>query len=192
MSENINYVINPIFQAGLEIQETFRKKNWKFCYIGGLAVLRWGEFRMTQDIDLCLLSGFGNERKYITDLLKIYKPRIKDTEKFALENRILLLSASNGVSVDITFSGLFFEEKMIENATLFSFTPECSLITCSAEDLIIMKAFADRPKDWIDVEGIISRQNKNINEEYIFKNLIPLCEVMEKPEILQKLKSFFR
>ena len=49
--------MNALFKAGLEIQNFLNSKKWSFCFIGGLAVIRWGEARMTQDIDLCVLSG---------------------------------------------------------------------------------------------------------------------------------------
>jgi len=68
--------MNSLFQAGSEIQQTMKAQNWPFCFIGGLAVMRWGEVRMTQDIDLCLMCGFGNEDAYIETLIKQYKSRI--------------------------------------------------------------------------------------------------------------------
>ena len=188
----ISQEINPLFQAGLEFQTTFNNIGWPFCFIGGLAVIRWGEIRMTQDIDLCLLCGFGNEEKYINTLLKKYKSRIKDAHDFALKNRILLLYASNEVSVDISLSGLPFEEEMIRRATLFTFHPNCTLITCSSEDLIILKAFAARTQDWMDVEGIIKRQGKKLDTNYIIEQLSPLCELKGAPEILYKLENLFK
>lgn len=180
---------NSLFKAGLEFQETLEKRNWPFCFIGGIAVLRWGEIRMTQDIDLCLLCGFGNEEKYVKTLLKKFKSRITDAENFAFTNRVLLLYASNGVSIDISLSGLSFENRMIKHATPFSFLTDYTLTTCSAEDLIILKSFANRTKDWLDVEGIILRQGKNLNTDYIIEQLSPLCEIKEAPNILNKLRD---
>jgi hypothetical protein len=184
--------INPMFQAGLEFQSFFQEKNWPFCYIGGLAVLRWGEIRMTQDIDLCLLCGFGNEEKYIKTLIENYTSRISDAHHFALENRVLLLYASNNVPVDISLSGLHFEEKMIERSTSYTFHPDCELITCSAEDLIIIKTFADRDKDWIDIKGIIAKQKNKLDTDYIITQLTPLCEIKESSEILKKLQNVLK
>jgi len=46
--------MNHLFQAGLEIRRVFKKQDRPFCFIGGLAVLRWGEPRMTGDLDVCL------------------------------------------------------------------------------------------------------------------------------------------
>lgn len=184
--------INPLFRAGLELQDALSERQWAFCYIGGLAVIRWGELRMTQDIDLCLLCGFGNEEQYIKTLLSMYTSRISDAHQFALQNRVLLLSASNGVSVDVSLSGLPYEEKMINRATPYTFEENCSLITCSAEDLIILKAFADRAKDWMDVESIIDRQGEKLDTTYVIDHLAPLCELKESPEILKRVKQLLQ
>jgi hypothetical protein len=183
--------MNFLFEAASEFQQTMNEKQWPFCFIGGLAVMRWGEIRMTQDIDLCLLCGFGNEKKFIQELLSNYKSRIDDALNFALTNRILLLYASNGVAVDISLSGLDFEEAMIRRATPFLFAPNYPLTTCSAEDLIVLKAFADRAKDWNDVESIVLRQGSNLDRGYILTRLTPLCDLKESPEIIEKLKKVF-
>lgn len=180
--------MNSLFMAGLELQNFLQKKNWPFCFIGGLAVIRWGEMRMTQDIDFCLLAGFENEEIYVEGLLAGFKSRISDPLDFALKNRVLLLFASNEVPVDVSLSGLLFEKQMIERATPFPYAQDCSLITCSAEDLIVLKAFAGRPQDWMDVEGIIIRQGHNLDGSYIFQQLTPLCELKDAPEGVEKLK----
>ncbi|MFZ2806039.1 MAG: hypothetical protein WA081_20390 [Desulfosalsimonadaceae bacterium] len=147
---------------------------------------------MTQDIDLCLLCGFGNEKPYIKELSKQYKSRIDDAFTFAVTNRVLLLYAKNGVAVDISLSGLPFEEEIIQRATVFQFEPECSLLTCSAEDLVILKAFAERSKDWNDIEGIVMKHGRNLDTNYIVERLTPLCDLKESPEIIPKLKSIFK
>ncbi len=108
--------MNGLFEAAFEVQTFMQARSWSFCLIGGLAVIRWGEPRMTQDIDL-------------------------------------------------------------------------SLLTCSAGDVIILKAFADRTKDWMDIEGILIRQFKQLEIEYIFDRLNPLCDLKEAPEIPQRLKT---
>ena len=184
--------MNSLFQAGLELQQFIMEKKWPFCFIGGLAVIRWGEIRMTQDIDLSLLTEFRNEETYIHAHLEKFTSRIPDPIDFARKNRVLLLSASNGVSVDISLSGLPFEKQMIKRATLFPFSSECFLITCSAEDLIVLKTFADRARDWTDVEGIIMRQGNSLDVDYIIKELTPLCDLKEAPEIVDKLQKLIK
>lgn len=61
--------------------------------------------------------------------------------------------------------------------------------TCSAEDLVVLKAFASRPQDWIDVEKVIIRQGQRLNRPLIIEELTPLAELKEDPEILEHLQS---
>ena len=49
--------MNPILETALEVQLFCRSRRWRFCFIGAIAVQRWGEPRLTQDVDLTVLSG---------------------------------------------------------------------------------------------------------------------------------------
>ena len=42
---------------------------------GGYTVQRWGEPRLTQDVDITLLTGFGGEESYVDALLASLAPR---------------------------------------------------------------------------------------------------------------------
>jgi hypothetical protein len=46
--------------------------------------------------------------------------------------------------------------------------PGVALVTCSAEDLIVFKAFAGRERDWLDIEGIALRQRGRLDEPLIW------------------------
>ena len=48
-----------VLRAAEEIQAFCQLRGWPFCFIGGVAVQRWAEPRLTQDVDLTLLTGFG-------------------------------------------------------------------------------------------------------------------------------------
>jgi hypothetical protein len=34
--------MTPLFAAALDLQQFFEARQWRFCFIGGLAVQRWG------------------------------------------------------------------------------------------------------------------------------------------------------
>jgi len=176
--------MNPLFEAAREIQDFMSGKGWKFCIIGGMAVMRWGEPRTTQDVDITLLTGFGHEEDFVQPLLAHFPARNPNALKFALQKRVALLKASNGKSVDISLGAFPFEEEMITRATPFEFAPGLHLVTCSAEDLIVLKAFAGRHKDLADIESIAMRQRKTLNKNYILRTLRPLCELKEAPELI--------
>lgn len=179
--------MNEVIRAAAELQAVCEREGWRFCFIGGLAVVRWGEPRETVDVDLTLLTGFGGEDRFITALVSRFEARIPAAEAFARDNRVLLLRTDSGVGLDIALGGLPFEAAAVERSSLFTFPLDVPLRTCSAEDLIVLKAFADRPKDWIDVDGIIIRQSGRIDWTYVRTQLAPLAELKDAPEILGQL-----
>jgi hypothetical protein len=180
--------MNGLFQAALEVQGFFQRHGWSFAIIGGVAVLRWGEPYATQDVDFTLLTGFGNESSHIDQILRHFQPRVADAGHFALENRVLLIRASNAVAIDIALAGIPFEEQIIHRSSVFSFLPEVNLRTCSAEDLVILKAFAGRPKDWAALNGILARQQGKLDWSYIRSHLTTLCELKGEPELVDRLE----
>ena len=145
--------------------------------------------RETIDVDVTLLTGFGNEESFIREILSWYEPRVPDAVGFALRNRVVLVQAPSGVGIDIALGGLPFEEASVERSTLYEFAPGTSLRTASAEDLIVMKAFASRAKDWVDVEGIAIRQAGKLDWVYVLGHLTPLAELKGEPEILDRLAA---
>ena len=67
----------------------------------------------------------------------------------------------------------------MDRSSDFAFARDITLRTCSAEDLVVLKAFADRPQDWLDVEGIVVRQGRTLNRARVMEELIPLLELKE-------------
>ena len=176
-----------LIRVAADLQDFCEARDWRFCFIGGLALQRWGEPRETIDVDVTLLTGFGGEEPFIAALLDRYTARIDDAAGFARTNRVLLVRSTSGVGIDIALGGLPYEESVIARATRFTFPGDVPLLTCSAEDLVVLKAFAARSRDWIDVEGIIVRHAGQLDWAYIDEHLSPLAALKEAPEILTEL-----
>jgi hypothetical protein len=176
-----------VLAAAEEVQIFCQKHGWSFCFIGGLAVQRWGEPRLTQDADLTLLTGFGNEEHFIDLLLGAYSPRRPDAREFALAHRVLLLNTADGIAVDLALGALPFEQRTVKRASSWSWAEGRTLITCSAEDLVVHKAFAGRDLDWGDVERILIRQHGKLDLNQIRSELKPLLELKGESDSLLKL-----
>jgi len=182
--------MTPLFEAALELQDFCIRRQWRFCLIGGIALLRWGEPRFTRDVDVTLLTGYGREDEFITPILASgYRGRVPDAAEFARRNRVLLVDSPQGVPIDIALAALPFEALMVERASQYEFESGCFLTTCSAEDLVVLKLFAFRTRDVLDVETIAVRQRGRLDWVYIEKQLGPLAQLKEQPEII---KVFFR
>jgi hypothetical protein len=74
--------MNPIFEAALEIEAICRAAGFQFCFIE-----RWGQPHMTADVDLTVVTGFGQEERYVDHLLGALRGRIPDARDFALQYR---------------------------------------------------------------------------------------------------------
>lgn len=83
-----------------------------------LAVQVWGEPRLTRDIDLGLMTGYGNEGAFIDTLLREYPPRLQEARAFALLHRTLLVQTVNGATLDISLAALPFDDTMISRAVV--------------------------------------------------------------------------
>jgi hypothetical protein len=185
--------MSPLFEAARDLQTFLGTRGWRFCFIGGLAVLRWGEPRFTRDVDISLPCPFGHEDEVSNPLLDSgYQGRITDVREFARRNRVLLLQSPNAVPIDIALAALPFEEGMVERSSLFEFEVGCALRTCSAEDLMILKLFALRPRDVLDAETVVIRQRGALDWHYIRNNLQPLAEVKGQPEIMATFEKLRR
>ena len=180
--------MNELIRAAADLQAICESHHWNYCFIGGLAVQRWGEPRETVDVDLTLLTGFGDEQRFVKVLMEAFEARIDQAAQFASVNRVLLLRAASGVGLDIALGGLPFEALAVSRSSLFTFPPDVPLRVCSAEDLLVLKAFADRPKDWLDIEGILIRQADHLDWRYVRAQLEPLAELKDAPELVDKLE----
>ena len=115
--------MNDVIEAAVDLQRFCDSQRWRSCIIGGVAVQRWGETRVTRDVDLTLLTGFGCEEAFIDGLLAAYEPRNSNPLEFASRNRVVLVKAKNGVGIDVSLGALPFEESIVNRASVFSFAP---------------------------------------------------------------------
>jgi hypothetical protein len=180
--------VNPVYAAALELQAFCLERGWHFCFIGGIAVQRWGEPRLTVDADLTLLTGFGGEDAYVDELLGSFQPRIEGAREFALRRRVLLLEAANTVPLDVSLGGIPFEERIVQRSSAFAIAENTSILTCCAEDLVVLKAVAARDRDWADIRGVAARQAGRLDLRLIEKELRPLLELKEDLVTLDRLR----
>lgn len=54
-----------LLQDAVEIQAFLDRQGWQFCFIGGIAVQRWSEARVTRDVDIALLTVVIRHREHL-------------------------------------------------------------------------------------------------------------------------------
>jgi hypothetical protein len=90
--------------------------------------------------------------------------------------------------VDIALAGLPYEARVVGRSSPWDLGSSLSLQTCSAEDLLVMKAFAGRDRDWADVTSILERQGRRLDLDLVRRELAPLLAAKESPESMQELE----
>lgn len=178
-----------VLAAAVAIHRLCERHGWKFCFIGGIAVQRWGNPRFTVDVDLTLMTGYGSEERFVDAVLEELEPRRADARSFAILHRVLLARTRDGVDVDIALGALPFEERSVERASAWLLGDGRELRTCSAEDLIVHKVFAGRDRDWDDVRGVLARKHGGLDWTIINHELPPLLDLKETPEAMARLET---
>ncbi len=180
--------LGPVFDAALAAQSVCEELDLKFCVIGGVALQRWGEPRFTADADLSVLVEPGQEDVVTGALLGRLQARVDNPLDFARRTRVVLLKSIDEVGIDIVLAGLAYEAAVIERSSRWEIDEGTTLRTCSAEDLLVMKAFAARDKDWADVTSVLERQGSRLDLDFVREELEPLAIAKEEPEILKQLE----
>jgi hypothetical protein len=124
--------------------------------IGGIAASMLGRARLTQDVDaLVFIPEVEWAMAISTAADHGIVPRIEDPLQFARRSRMLLLMHSaSKIDIDVSLGGLSFEREALERAQVHQMGA-VRLRLPSVEDLLIMKAFAHRPKDMEDIKGLL-------------------------------------
>ena len=166
-----------VIGAALEVQQKLARAGFCFCFIGGLALQRWGEPRYTQDVDLSLLCPYGEELATAGRLAELFQSRFDGAVEFTVQSRVFLAQTADGTPVDIALGAIELELHCVARTSAFDFGGGISLLTCCAEDLIVMKVFANRDRDWPDVEAVITRRGPSLDWELIEHELKPLLAI---------------
>lgn len=136
--------------------------------IGGQAVLLHGEPRLTQDIDVTLGIAPDEMAKILDAAQEAgLNPLPDDPDGFVTETFVLPCEQpATGLRVDFIFSTTPYEAQAIGRAVEVEIEDE-SVRFAAAEDLILHKLFAGRPRDVEDAAGVVRRMGGELDWEYI-------------------------
>ena len=151
-----------------------------YMVIGGQAVLLHGEPRLTRDIDITV-GVDATELKKVRDAVEPIGliPVGTDVETFVRTTNVLpVADPASGVRVDLIFSFTPYETEAIRRA-VGVILEHVTVRFASAEDLIIHKLVAGRPRDIEDVLGILHR-HPSLDELYLMRWLNSFRGVVDR------------
>ena len=124
--------------------------------IGGVAASLLGRPRLTRDVDILVDLPEARWQEILTAVeASGIEPRIPEAFEFARRARVLLLThRPSQIDIDVALGGLPFERDAVaagQAHSLGSFDIRLPRV----EDLMIMKAVAQRPRDLVDLEALL-------------------------------------
>ena len=160
--------------------------------IGGIAVGLLSQTRFTEDLDAMILLSMDDIPSFLAMAEKEgIVPRIDQAEDFAKRSRVLLLRHERSqTSIDISLGVLPFEEEVIRRSISHTIDDTLTIRLPTPEDLIIMKAIAHRPKDLLDIQGII-QSNPGLDQKRIQDWITQFAQLLEMPELWEDIANWF-
>lgn len=161
--------------------------------IGGQAVLVHGRARLTEDVDVTLGADPGR----LPDLLTVcrsleLRPLPADVASFVAETFVLpARHAATGLRVDFVFSTTTYEHQAIARAERVPVGGR-HIPVATAEDLILHKLFAARPRDLEDAEGVVRRRGGRLDWSYLTRWATEFATVPGRegmPALLERLRG---
>lgn len=185
---------SPDFQGLIaRIARALSGREIPFMLIGGQAVLLHGEPRLTQAIDVTL--GVSPDR--LPDVMAGAEatglvPLPSDPQAFVRETFVLPCEeVGTGVRVDFIFSTSSYEAQAIARAVRVEIEGE-DVPFASAEDLLLHKLFAGRPRDLEDAEGVVRRKGPEIDWDYVRRWAEEFARVPGREEMPDRVEELRR
>ncbi|MBI4526745.1 MAG: hypothetical protein HY695_23355 [Deltaproteobacteria bacterium] len=120
-----------------------------------------------------------------------FTPRISNHLAFVRKARVFLVRhKSSGIDVDIAIGELPFEREAISRG-LWVEIDGVKLPLPRAEDLVVMKAVAHRPRDLADIEAVLDAHPR-LNLRRIRRWVSEFAVALDMPDILKDLENILR
>ena len=159
-----------------------------FMLIGGVATGLLSQVRATKDVDW--LASIPEDKLAFA---------LAAAEKYGIVSKVSgildfvqtscvfpLVHQPSGGRVDVALAGSSFEEDAIRNAHPY-FYKGLSVPLPRPEDLVVMKAIANRPQDHADIANII-RFNSGLDLRYVRRWVNEFADLMENLDIAEALE----
>lgn len=163
-----------------------------FMLIGGQAVLLHGIPRLTEDVDATLAVTPDHIERVLAACRDAGLVPLPDNPAaFARDTFVLPARDPDvGIRADLIFSSTPYEHAAIARAISVD-VAGVQVPFATAEDLIVHKLFANRPRDWEDAVGV-ARRRTNLDWSYVRRWADEFAQVPgreQMPALVDRLRS---
>lgn len=181
----------PLEAAVRDLCAWLAAENLRAVIIGGVAASLLGRPRLTHDIDGLVIVEESRWAPILAAAKSFrIEARIDNALEFAAESRMMLLRhRPSGIDLDLSLGAISFEEQVVQRSVERDIG-ETTVRVPEPEDLVVMKAIANRPRDLVDIEGIVGA-HPGLDRERIRSAVAEFAETLGSPGILADLDAIF-
>ncbi len=159
--------LRHLYESVARLQIALAQAGIPSATIGGLAVMVWGDPRLTRDADLKVLLGRDEAARLLAALPPDFQPQADAPEVMLQQLGFIFTQDANQVRIDLLLADLGFDAEAIKRGRAVEVLPGLTITVCSPEDLLIYKMISTRAKDQLDLSGIMRRQRKTLDDAYV-------------------------
>lgn len=159
---------------------------------GAQAALIWGRPRLTTDVDVTVGTVPGGTPALLSALEPHgFAIRIDATQDFVRQTRVLpLIHGPSGLAADIVMGGPGLEDDFLARAVRVD-VGGVMVPVLTAEDLIVTKVLAGRPKDVEDIRGVLAERGERLDLARIRDVLHMLEHALGQSDLVPQFEAEF-
>lgn len=147
-----------------DLADAFARLQAPWYVFGAQAALIWGRPRLTTDVDVTVGTVPGGTPALLSALeSRGFAIRIDVSPDFVRQTRVLpLVHEPSGLAADIVLGGPGLEDDFLARAVRVD-VGGVVVPVLTAEDLIVTKVLAGRPKDVEDIRGVLAERGERLD-----------------------------
>jgi hypothetical protein len=156
---------SPVVELLAALSAVLRQFGARWYLFGAQAVAIWGRPRMSADVDVTVAIDLDRVHDLVRSMAGHgFGLRVRtDVDEFVARTRVLpFLHAATRLPLDLVLAGPGLEEEFLGRAQDVDLGG-IRVPVLSAEDLVITKILAGRPKDLEDVAGILNERRASLD-----------------------------
>jgi predicted nucleotidyltransferase len=156
----------------------------RWYLFGAQAAIVWGSPRLSADVDVTAEIDSAALNDYIAAMGDHGFDVVFGDPDFTARTRVIpFLHRASGMPLDVVLAGPGLEENFLQRAIPVDIGGTLVPVI-SAEDLIVTKILAGRPKDIEDIRGVINEQRASLDIERIRAVLRLLEQALAQSDLL--------
>lgn len=182
---------SPVAEILAALSSAFGHLGVRWYLFGAQAAIVHGAARLTADVDVTVELAERATRELVDALARSgFALRVADVDEFVERTRVLpIVHQASQMPVDVVLAGPGIEEIFLDRAQPTD-VAGVRVPVARAEDIVVMKILAGRPKDDEDVAAILSARGESMDHGEIESTLRLLEQALDQSDLIPKLRSF--